>query len=100
MTKLQTIHILKLLNKLCKYEMDPMSIVEDTDQTRFYPQTDKWTVGRTEKVEPVYPSFNFVEAEGIITELGHKGSIGVRVSSALLGIYQYNSAVPSISIKH
>ena len=24
-------HLLKLLDKMCKYEMDPMSIVEDTD---------------------------------------------------------------------
>ena len=24
-----------------KYEMDPMSIVEDTEQTRFCPQTDR-----------------------------------------------------------
>ena len=26
-----------------------------------------WTDGRTDKVKPVYPSFNFVEARGIIT---------------------------------
>ena len=93
-------HILKLLPEMCKYEMDPMSIVEDTEQTRFCPQTDKRTDGRTENVEPVYPSFNFVEAGGIITELGHKGSTVVRASSVLLGIYQYNSAVPSIYIQH
>ena len=36
-------HLLKLLDKMCKYEMDPMSIVEDTEWTRFCPQTD----GRT-----------------------------------------------------
>ena len=30
-----------------KYEMDPMSIVEDTERTQFSPQTDK--------VKPVYP---------------------------------------------
>ena len=33
---------LKLLDKMCKYEIDPMSIVEDTERTRFCPQTDKW----------------------------------------------------------
>ena len=54
---LHTTHLLKLLNKMCKYEMDPMSIVEDTERTRFCPQTDK--------VIPVYPPFNFVEAGGI-----------------------------------
>ena len=40
-------HPLKLLDKMCKYEMDPLSIMEDTEQTRFCPQTDK--------VKPVYP---------------------------------------------
>ena len=34
-------HDLKLLDKMCKYEMDPTSIVEDTERTRFCPQTDK-----------------------------------------------------------
>ena len=42
---------------MCKYDMDPTSIVEDTERTWFCPQTDK--------VKPVYPSFNFVEAGGI-----------------------------------
>ena len=40
-------HLLKLLDKVCKYEMDPASIVEDTEWTRFCPQMDgqmdKWT---------------------------------------------------------
>ena len=47
-----------LLDKMCKYEMDPTSIVEDTERTRFCPQTDK--------VKPLYPPFNFIEARGII----------------------------------
>ena len=47
-------HLLELLDKMCKYEMDPMSIVEDTEWTRFCSQTDK--------VIPVYRPFNFVEA--------------------------------------
>ena len=71
---LQPTHLLKLLDKMCKYEMDPMSIVEDTERTRFCPQTDRQTDGRTDgqtdgqtdKVIPVYPPFNFVEAGGII----------------------------------
>ena len=29
----QTLHLLKLLDKMCKYEMDPTSIVEDTERT-------------------------------------------------------------------
>ena len=46
--------------------MDPMSIVEDTERTRFCPQMDRLTDGQTDKVIPVYPPFNFVEAGGII----------------------------------
>ena len=38
-----TPHLLKLLDKMCKYEMDAMSIVEDTERTRFCPQTDRRT---------------------------------------------------------
>ena len=53
-------YLLKLLHKMCKYEMDPTSIVEDTERTPFCPQTDK--------VKPAYPSFNFVEA-GRITRM-------------------------------
>ena len=36
---LHATHLLKLLDKMCKYEMNPMSIVEDTERTRFCPQT-------------------------------------------------------------
>ena len=62
---LHATHLLKLLDKMCKYEMDPMSIVEDTERTRFCPQTDRRTDGQTDKVIPVYPPINFVEAGGI-----------------------------------
>ena len=56
-------HLLKLLHKMCKYEMDPTSIVEDTERTRFCPQTDRQTDrrtdrrtdGQTDKLKPVYP---------------------------------------------
>ena len=40
---LHTTHLLKLLDKMCKYEMDPMRIVEDTERTRFCPQMDRRT---------------------------------------------------------
>ena len=50
-------HLLMLLDKMCKYEMVPRRIIEDTERTRFCPQTDK--------KKPVYPLFNFVEAGGI-----------------------------------
>ena len=52
---LHTTHLLKLLDKMCKYEMDPMSIVEDTERTRFCPQRDRRMDGQTDKVKPVYP---------------------------------------------
>ena len=70
---LHATHLLKLLDKMCKYEMDPTSIVEDTERTRFCPQrqTDRRTDGRpngqTDKGEASTPPFNFVEAGGIIT---------------------------------
>ena len=41
-------HLLKLLDKMCKYEMDPTSIVEDTGRTRFCPQMDRRTDGQGE----------------------------------------------------
>ena len=36
-------HLLKFLDKMCKYEMDLTSIVEDTERTQFYPQMDRRT---------------------------------------------------------
>ena len=49
---------LKLINKMCKYEMDPVSIVEVTERPRFCPQTDGQTDGRR---ETRFPPFNFIE---------------------------------------
>ena len=49
---------MKLLDKVCKYEMDPASIIEDTERTRFCPQTDRRTGGQG---ETSIPPFNFVE---------------------------------------
>ena len=46
---LQATHLLKLLDKMCKYEMDPTSIVEDTEQTR-----SDWQ-GETS----IHPLYNF-----------------------------------------
>ena len=42
----QSLHatrLLKLLDKMCKYEMELTCIVEDTERTRFCPQTDRRT---------------------------------------------------------
>ena len=39
---------MKLLDKMCKYEMDPTSIVEHRERTRFCPQTDRRADGRTD----------------------------------------------------
>ena len=46
--------------------MDPMSIVDDTERTRFCPQTDRRTDGQG---DTSIPPFNFVEAEGITKKL-------------------------------
>ena len=42
-------HLLKLLDNMCKYEMDPMSIVEDTERTLFCPQTDRRMDGQMDR---------------------------------------------------
>ena len=39
---------------MCKYEMDPMSIVEDTERTRFCPQMDRRTDGQGETSIPPF----------------------------------------------
>ena len=56
-------HLLKLLDKMCKYEMDPASIVEDTE---LHDSVHRWQTDRRTDIQmdvtPVYPPFNFVEA--------------------------------------
>ena len=37
-----------------KYEIDPMSIIEDTERTRFCPQTDRRTDGQGDTSIPRY----------------------------------------------
>ena len=37
---LHTVHLMELLNKMCKYEMYPANIVEDTERKRFCPHTE------------------------------------------------------------
>ena len=63
-------HLLKLLDKMCKYEMDPASIVEDTERTWFCPQTDRRADRQMDKVKPIYLLFNFVEVGGIVSNIG------------------------------
>ena len=59
-----------------KYEMDPTSIVEVTERTRFCPQTDRQTDGRTDiqtdDMKLIYFPFKFVEAEGITIDDSQK----------------------------
>ena len=59
---LHATHLLKLLDTMCKYEMDQASIVEDTGRTRFCPQTDRRTNGQTDRRtrRNQYTPFNFV----------------------------------------
>ena len=58
---LHTTHFLKLLDKMCKYEMDLASILEDTIQTRFCLQTDRHM---ERQGETSITLFNFVEVKG------------------------------------
>ena len=51
---LHATHLLKLLEKMCKYELDPTSIVEDTERTPFCPQTDRGTDGLGETNIPPF----------------------------------------------
>ena len=68
-------HLLKLLDKMCKYEMDPMSIVEDTERTRFCPQTDRRTDGQGEISIPPFQlrwsgRYNNAAAYHVIMDIG------------------------------
>ena len=63
---------------MCKYEMDPMSIVEDTERTQFCPQTDRRTDGQTDgQGETSIPPFNFVEVGGIINAQYFNNILGI-----------------------
>ena len=54
-----------LIGWICKYKMDPTTIVKDTQQTWFWPEIDG-QMGWCKTSIPRSP-FNFVEAGGIIT---------------------------------
>ena len=48
---LHVTHLRELLDKMYEHEMDPDSIIENTEQTHFRSQTD----GRMDEMKPVYP---------------------------------------------
>ena len=52
---LQATHLLKLLDKMCKYEMDPTRTVGATERTQDAGRMDGWTDVRTHRVKPIYP---------------------------------------------
>ena len=56
-------YIGKLLDDMCKYEMDPACIVEDAEQTRSCPQMDRRADGRGETSipSPLSTSFKWVQ---------------------------------------
>ena len=60
-----------MVDKMRKYKLDMASIVEDTEQKWFCPQTERRTERRRDgetngQGETSIPPFNFVEAGGII----------------------------------
>ena len=57
---LHVTHLLKLLDKMCKYEMDLTSIVEEDTILSTEGQTDGQR--QTDKVKAVYSPFKIVEA--------------------------------------
>ena len=52
---LNATHLLKLLDKMYKYKMDPTRTVGTTERTRDAEQMDGQTDGRTDQVKPIYP---------------------------------------------
>ena len=61
---LHVTHLLQLLDKMCKCEMDPASIVEDTDRTWFCPQTDEQTDRQPENIMPPEPQVGGIKMGG------------------------------------
>ena len=57
---LHATHLLKLFDKMCKYEMDPSRTVGATERTQDAGRMDRRTDGRTDGVKPIYPPNNFV----------------------------------------
>ena len=66
---LHATHLLKLFDKMCKYEMYPTHIVEDTERTRFCPQTDRRTRWNS-KVVSVTPISHFFGWKDTRTSIG------------------------------
>ena len=52
---LHATHLLMLLDKMYKYEMDPTRTLGATERTRNAGRTDELTDRRTDGVKPIYP---------------------------------------------
>ena len=62
---------MKLLDKMYKYEMDPMSILEVTERTQME-STDRWTEGQTDgQGETSISLFQLHWSEGMKSEGTH-----------------------------
>ena len=82
--------LLKLLVKMCEYEMDPASIVDDTGQTRFCPQMDR----QTDKVKPVYPPSTLLS--GRYNKLNAIDRVNISVNGGNLQLYRQQSVKSGI----
>ena len=75
---LHATHLHTLLDKMCKYEMDPMSIIEDTERTWFCLQMDRRTDGQG---ETSVPPFNLVAAGDIKINQQSENSIWHKITN-------------------
>ena len=65
--------LLGLLDVMYKYEMDPASILKDTEQTPFCPQTDRLTDMQTEySTTPIRYLSNSLQVCGMTKYLVHR----------------------------
>ena len=78
---LQATH-LKLLDTMCKYDMDPASIIEDTERTWFCPQTDK--------VKPVYPlSTNYFDVDVLERQDSIETEVNLLIKDQIIGVFSW-----------
>ena len=72
---------------MCKYEMDQMSIVDDTEQTQFCPQTDRRT--RWNQYTPLSTSLKRGVTQGLGQIVFVFANTNTNTNTAYLYLYLY-----------